>query len=237
MPSSTLSKLCEREKKKEKKFLKIGINGRNNARHKPYLSRAHGSRHLLPSPSQGQQPLQALMMNQPHIAPRKLPAPTLRRHREVLAPHSAAGRSNCCCHCFPAQRIPAPTLSRSKMTKKLRLLKGTCECGLGPSIALVGKSHQTRVREGREGVAGWVLVGFLVLVCDWGLRRCSRGDGWNSSYLHPLLHLNKSSLLQNKKTVEPWGFVLHYERLQTVYVYFLMPVHGYLLYLWSITKS
>ena len=35
----------------------------------------------------------------------------------------------------------------------------------------------------------------------------------------------------NKKTVELWGFVLHYERLQLYLFILLMPVHGYLLYL------
>jgi hypothetical protein len=35
----------------------------------------------------------------------------------------------------------------------------------------------------------------------------------------------------NKKTVEPWGYVFHYERLQLYVSTLLMPTHGYLLYL------
>ena len=35
----------------------------------------------------------------------------------------------------------------------------------------------------------------------------------------------------NKKTAKPWSSVLHYERLQLYLSTWLMPIHGYLLYL------
>ena len=57
-------------------------------------------------------------------------------------------------------------------------------------------------------------------------------DGWKMRiWMRFRWNAKLTMLWQNKKTVEPWGYVLHYGRLQLYLSTLLMPVHGYLLYL------